>query len=118
MSRPRMLVRCVCSCGAVEMHYGCNASFQCVACKRPSARDTQKRAQRAVQQAVRSGEIPPASDLPCADCGAPSVDYDHRDYSKPLQVDPVCRSCNLKRGPAVGHTTWKNELAALCAAGA
>jgi hypothetical protein len=25
--------------------------------------------------------------------------YEHRDYTKPLQVEPVCRSCNALRGP-------------------
>lgn len=30
------------------------------------------------------------------------MDYDHRDYTKPLSVEPVCRSCNKLRGPAIG----------------
>lgn len=36
----------------------------------------------------------------CVDCGARARHYDHRDYNRPLDVSPVCVSCNLKRGPA------------------
>ena len=57
-------------------------------------------ANKAVNQAVRRGELPRVKDCLCVDCGAPAHDYDHRDYSKPLDVVPVCRSCNVKRGPA------------------
>jgi hypothetical protein len=39
--------------------------------------------------------------MQCVDCGAQARDYDHRDYNKPLEVDPVCRRCNLRRGPAI-----------------
>jgi formylmethanofuran dehydrogenase subunit E len=44
------------------------------------------------------------AEFPCRDCGEPSTDYDHRDYNKPLEVEPVCRSCNLLRGPALPYT--------------
>lgn len=49
---------------------------------------------------VKNGRIPRADTLSCTDCGRPAEAYDHRDYTKPLQVDPVCRSCNVMRGPA------------------
>jgi hypothetical protein len=39
--------------------------------------------------------------MQCVDCGAQARDYDHRDYNKPLEVNPVCRRCNLRRGPAI-----------------
>jgi hypothetical protein len=39
-------------------------------------------------------------DVRCVDCGAPATDYDHRNYDKPLDVDPVCHKCNCRRGPA------------------
>lgn len=58
---------------------------------------------RVVHSAVRRGELPNPRTLRCADCGAPATDYDHRDYSKPLEVEAVCRSCNRKRGPAKNH---------------
>ncbi len=53
-----------------------------------------------VANAVKAGKLPPVRTLTCVDCGAPAVGYDHRDYSKPLDVQPVCRRCNWKRGPA------------------
>ena len=30
-----------------------------------------------------------------------ATQYDHRDYNKPLEVTPVCPSCNGKRGAAI-----------------
>jgi hypothetical protein len=54
-----------------------------------------------VQLAIRLGYIKPLSECICTDCGATATDYDHRDYNKPLDVDPVCRSCNFRRGPAI-----------------
>ena len=47
------------------------------------------------------GLLPSASVFPCVDCAAPAVDYEHRDYNRPLAVEPVCRRCNLARGAAV-----------------
>ncbi len=60
-----------------------------------------RRAHAQVYAAVRRGEIPVLTgEIPCVDCGRAAQQYDHRDYNKPLDVDPVCRSCNYKRGPA------------------
>lgn len=59
-----------------------------------------RRAISRVGAAVQRGQIRPASEYQCADCGAPASNYDHRDYTEPLMVDPVCGSCNRKRGPA------------------
>lgn len=43
----------------------------------------------------------------CTDCGKPATCYDHRDYLKPDEVEPVCRACNKIRGPALpGHANW------------
>ena len=53
-----------------------------------------------VDAAKRAGELQPVSG-PCMDCGKPATCYDHRDYNHPLAVDPVCRSCNGKRGPGL-----------------
>jgi hypothetical protein len=61
------------------------------------------RAHDLVQYRVHTGAMRPASDFPCADCGKPATDYDHRDYNKPLEVEPTCRSCNLLRGPALPY---------------
>lgn len=58
-----------------------------------------REARAAVGRAVRRGQLPPASACQCVDCGGQARDYDHRDYSRPLDVEPVCRSCNKLRGP-------------------
>ena len=55
---------------------------------------------RVIHGEKSAGRLPNAKTLICVDCGAQAHDYDHRDYRKPLDVVPVCRSCNLKRGPA------------------
>lgn len=54
-----------------------------------------------VQGEIRAGRLPKACFEKCLDCGSQAVDYDHRDYNFPLVVEPVCRSCNIKRGPAI-----------------
>lgn len=56
----------------------------------------------AVARAIRHGTLPRLDgSIPCTDCGAPATRYDHREYAKPLDVEPVCRRCNSKRGPAL-----------------
>jgi len=65
----------------------------------------QLKAVNAVALAKRRGDLPHLTDgkTACVDCGNPASVYDHRDYLKPLEVDPVCRVCNSKRGPAMNH---------------
>lgn len=58
-------------------------------------------AHSAVQRAVRKGVLPSVAGLTCADCGAAATAYDHRNYNKPLDVEPVCNTCNIERGPAI-----------------
>lgn len=65
-----------------------------------------------VNLAIRLGYLKPLSQCSCADCGALATDYDHRDYSKPLEVDAVCRTCNFKRGPAKLFTPVLEKQAA------
>lgn len=55
---------------------------------------------KTVKAAVLGGKIPDAKTLPCDDCGATAYCYDHRDWTKPLLVAPVCRKCNRRRGSA------------------
>jgi hypothetical protein len=64
------------------------------------AMNAKSRAHRAVRRAVMSGALRPAPAYYCVDCGNQASEYDHRDYTKPLDVDPVCHRCNLLRGPA------------------
>jgi hypothetical protein len=62
----------------------------------------QAKAHRFVTLAVLEGYLPDLrrTAIRCADCANQATDWDHRDYCKPLDVDPVCRSCNMHRGPA------------------
>jgi hypothetical protein len=63
-------------------------------------------AQLAVKRAVANGDLAKLDgSIPCVDCGKPARNYDHRDYHKPLEVDPVCLSCNKQRGPAEPYAT-------------
>jgi hypothetical protein len=74
----------------------------------PSVRRKQKtllganRAHKAVQYAVKIGKLPnlKVEFVKCSDCDKRATRYDHRDYSKPLDVVPVCHGCNLLRGAA------------------
>lgn len=59
-----------------------------------------RRAMEAVGKLIRTWRLRPAHHFKCVDCGAPAVCYDHRDYSQPEMVDPVCMRCNKRRGPA------------------
>lgn len=54
-----------------------------------------------VKKAIDSGKLRPPAELTCVDCGMQAEQYDHRKYSEPLNVEPVCRKCNLRRGPAL-----------------
>lgn len=59
-------------------------------------------AHRKVLKAVRDGLLPKLDgSVACVDCGQKARRYDHREYARPLEVDPVCCSCNGKRGPAL-----------------
>lgn len=99
MDRPRTPRRFVCyKCGEAELVAGGTARFQCSKCRVRTPADI---AHVAVGRAVRRGELERPANFPCADCGGPATEYDHRDYQKPLEVEPVCRRCNLLRGPAL-----------------
>ena len=69
----------------------------------------QERAQAAVYKAVLNGSLINLKETytACLDCGNRAMVYDHRDYRRPLDVDPVCVGCNTARGPADGHDVVK-----------
>lgn len=75
-------------------------SRYCIECMNPAARE-RERCLLQTRKAIKDGLIPPIVQQYCVDCGAFAEVYDHRDYGKPLEVDPVCRKCNFRRGPAV-----------------
>jgi len=51
----------------------------------------------ALNKAVGEGLLPHISTQYCVDCGAPAQNYHHDDYSRPLDVVPLCRKCDYKR---------------------
>lgn len=62
----------------------------------------------AVAGAVRVGRLAKLDgSVPCVDCGKPAEHYDHRDYNKPLDVQPVCRGCNYRRGRAIPLVSFR-----------
>jgi len=71
-----------------------------------------ERALYAVAVAVAIGVLPSlrSGAVPCKDCAKPATQYDHRDYAKPLEVEPVCGRCNLKRSAAKG-IVWRERSA-------
>jgi hypothetical protein len=60
-----------------------------------------QRAGSLVQAAIRRGRLADlrAGRARCSDCQHPAYVYDHRDYSRPLDVEACCHGCNVKRGP-------------------
>lgn len=54
-----------------------------------------------VREAIKAGLLSPPEGLNCADCSAPAFCYDHRNYHKPFEVEPVCHGCNNRRGPGL-----------------
>lgn len=84
-------------CGAAaysRLAYKCEAHF---IGSRPAS------IEYAVRRAIKTGQLRKVRELACVDCGAQARHYDHRDYNKPLEVDPVCAPCNYARGPAIPY---------------
>jgi hypothetical protein len=83
-----------------EVFTGHYARRICDKC-RPGAYRLCQQANSKVQQAIKSGKMedPWEANLQCADCGGRASLWEHRDYAKPFDVEPVCYRCNIKRGP-------------------
>lgn len=64
---------------------------------------TLNQAKKKVYSAVRNGVLPKIKTQICVDCGSAATVYDHRDYLRPLDVEPVCHKCNHRRGPAKNY---------------
>ena len=87
------------ACGGQYSRRNARAMF-CIDCCLRGGIAPQRRAISQVRLAVQAGLLKNIRELPCVACGAPARAYDHRDYAKPLEVEPVCFSCNYHRGPA------------------
>lgn len=59
------------------------------------------RATNQVASAIKRGELPRPDEFLCSGCENVARVYDHRDYEMPLDVAPVCGSCNYALGSAV-----------------
>lgn len=82
---------------------GLSAQARCNDCRfRNGNHRVRSKAHACVSRAVYKGVLAnlKVENVGCVDCGDRADRYDHRDYSKPLAVDPVCRRCDRKRGPA------------------
>ena len=65
-------------------------------------RRAQHKAHLETHRAMQQGRLPRLTGSTiCVDCGVSASMYDHRDYSKPLEVAPVCARCNARRGHAI-----------------
>lgn len=62
------------------------------------------RARRAVHNAIRDKRLFRPST--CGRCGGPGpIEASHNDYSKPLEVEWLCRSCHVKKDRPRGYDT-------------
>ena len=46
------------------------------------------------------GLIGDATKCRCVDCGKPATEWEHRDYTRYMDVVSVCHGCNMRRGSA------------------
>lgn len=105
---PRQINKTCVHCGAAFTTASHVARY-CEDCRTANARRAQKRVERdrrlmkrahaLVRNRLAQGLLPSPTLFVCADCGLPATAYDHRDYTKPLDVEPVCDTCNSLRGP-------------------
>ncbi len=101
--------QCICMrCNEQPVNHPTPRNLFCWPCKR-ERNAVAVRAISLVARAVKKGLMPKAKECVCVDCGLPAFDHDHRDYLKPLDVVPVCRGCNQRRGPALDDK-WRGPF--------
>jgi hypothetical protein len=87
---------------------------------RPSApRDGDKlQARRRVRNLIRAGRLPWPRDVPCADCGGLSSQYDHYlgyGAAHHTDVQAVCADCHTRRGVERGERSRpRTRLTSAC----
>jgi len=77
---------------------GMGSPRYCAACRWPAIAVLLANMSK-VRAAIKRGDLPPQRTQACVDCGGQATMYDHRDVTQPLAVEPVCRGCNVRRGP-------------------
>ena len=50
----------------------------------------------AVKAAIKQGKLTKVTECTCSHCDKPAQEYHHHDYTKPLDVIPLCKPCHLK----------------------
>jgi len=90
----------VCNGEIVDRYHSAKLCFPCADHRKNGGH----KAHSQVKKAIKNGILQPVKELKCKDCGCQAEIYDHKDYNKPLEVEPVCRSCNRKRGSAIPLT--------------
>lgn len=98
-SRFKMITKPCAACGAEMIAPSRVEKALCPECRGPYI-VIQGHASSKVSIAIRHGDLKEPAKCKCVDCGEVAKHYDHRDYAKPLDVDPVCVSCNALRGMA------------------
>lgn len=100
--RLRWVVVCpVCRANHLRLRAGAVLCGDCVVPHHQMLIAFRAPAMKAVGAAIVMGLLPKLSgSVACVDCERPAQVYDHRAYARPLDVQPVCRSCNSRRGPA------------------
>lgn len=90
-------------CGVKLIGYHPN-SRHCEDCKRDAVarwrrqKNDNEVSRKVTRYAVKVGFLLHPSNYICMDCKRLQAEcYDHRDYSRPLDVDAVCLNCNQKR---------------------
>lgn len=97
---------CQC-CGTADISHRPHGARYCLECRNSGlVLAVPSRARAFTSALVKLGALPRADSQVCTDCGAPAEHYDHRDYVKPWEVDPVCAACNLERGPGANRFPW------------
>jgi hypothetical protein len=86
-------------CGCQTTRHHTARSRMCESCMWEHRQEA-RRATADVTNEIKRGHMKRATEHACVDCGATARDWDHRDYTKPLEVEPVCKPCNTRRGTA------------------
>ena len=56
-----------------------------------------RKANHIVNNSIQSGKLPPVNSLTCSRCGIKQAEhYHHPDYTKPLEIIPVCIDCHTE----------------------
>lgn len=95
-----------CNADITHRHYLATTCFDCSGRSRPGYRykpmNDNEIARKITKYAVKHGFLLPAKSYICIDCKSRQAEcYDHRDYTRPLDVEAVCLPCNASRGRGI-----------------